>query len=76
MAAMKTKIGLVVVASALLLTGCSTNHIAKWDYRRVGDVSTDYINKMADEGWVVAGFSVSSDGGNRNVDYLLKRPKK
>lgn len=74
---MKTNIGLVVVASALLLTGCSTtSHTTKWEYRQVSDVGTDYINQMADEGWIVAGFGYASDGGSRSTSYLLKRPKK
>ena len=73
---MKTKIGLVLAASTLLLAGCSTTHHAtKWEYRNISGVTTDKINQMADEGWSVAGFSEYEAGGTIHTSYLLKRPK-
>jgi hypothetical protein len=73
---MKKVIALTFGASTLFLAGCCTTHhehaASKWEYQVVTGVGE--ANRMADKGWVVAGYSAVVDAGR--TDYILmKRPK-
>jgi hypothetical protein len=75
---MKTYIVLLLVAGSLCLQGCSTtNHEnagSKWEYRVVSNL--EEVNRMAANGWVVAGFSMAvQPSGNTEEFYLIKHPK-
>ena len=64
------------VALVLLLAGCCTTHRStRWEYKTVSS-ETD-VNRLAGEGWVVAGFSTYFDTiAKRDYEqFLLKRPR-
>ena len=72
---MKTSIALLCAVSTLLVAGCcTTSHHTKWEYKTVNTVAD--VNKLADEGWLVAGFSGYVDTSNSDMTkFLLKRKK-
>lgn len=72
---MKKTFALIFAVSTLLVAGCcTTSHNTKWEYKTVNTVAD--VNKLADEGWLVAGFSGYVDTGNFDMTkFLLKRKK-
>ena len=73
---MRKAITIIFATVGLLLTGCSTthHHATKWEYKEVSRLPD--VNKMADEGWEVAGYAAYVDTGNYSHQrYLMKRPK-
>ena len=72
---MRKYITIIFAITGVLFAGCSTPRQAtKWEYKEVGYLSE--VNKMADEGWDVAGYSAFVDTGNHNYQrYLMKRQK-
>jgi hypothetical protein len=73
---MKKLIALTFAASTLFLAGCCTaHHTTKWEYQTISGVGIDKINQLANDGWIVVGFSQPQGGGSIVTGYLLKRPK-
>jgi hypothetical protein len=77
---MRHTIAVLIAAGAILLGGCSTaHHATQWEYKRmpgVPGVSDSTINQMAEQGWMVAGFSeYAAPDGTVRAAYLLKRPR-
>ena len=74
---MNKTIAILIAASAMLLTGCSTTHHGtNWEYKSMSGASDSALNQMVEQGWSVAGFSeYASPSATIRRSYLLKRPK-
>jgi hypothetical protein len=72
---MKKLIALVLAAGAFVLASCTTQQVAKWEYKQLsnGMVTDETLNRLDDEGWNVVGYS--STPGGANGFYILKRRK-
>ena len=76
------KLLLTLAVSSTLLLGCRTpQEHGRWEYKTItvySDASSKVdpeLNRLAQEGWSVVGFSRNLDGGNFSSSFVLKRKK-
>jgi hypothetical protein len=72
------KLLLAVVASSMLVFGCSTpRHAGHWEYKTVilsnRPEADAKLNELGAEGWVVVGFSRNEGGSNTSTFVLMRR---